>query len=245
MNTNFTPEEVQKLVRALQLSARILEYIGFDQWEREVCEKDLDEIDVIMSELGIDPEESPHDEGSRTEDIAVVDPSDGDDEDDEEDEYGDDEYGDGTPKFDSQEFYNFILCFVWTDQKGQRYHLTEMNTSHIFNSLKMLYNHTAKLHGKPTVWFFHEYSGGYQYIKRHIIRTLKVMLAFVYMIESRQDLNDRYSEPYAFIVEQLFGICPEYRDLVKKNRLPGAMPRLSAEDEAAFEKILALGYKDD
>ena len=93
--------------------------------------------------------------------------------------------------------------FRWRTMEGDVLTLDEMDTKHLFNSLKMIYNHLAARHGKETVWFNNIYS---DYLDAAVVIPEKLALdiiVFYQEIENRNDLPEKYWEAYEKIIEQL------------------------------------------
>lgn len=93
--------------------------------------------------------------------------------------------------------------FLWRTMEGEVLTLDEMKTAHIFNSMKMIFNHLAKEWGGKPVWFTKQY-GDYEVRAAADPATLAgVVVRFLQEIEKRGDLPARYVEPYRAIVDQL------------------------------------------
>lgn len=96
------------------------------------------------------------------------------------------------------------MSFRWRCQDGRVLALDEMDTKHIFNSMKMCYNHLIGLHGLgERVWFTKLWRG-------HAIAAaiaprnyMQKIVIFVEEIERRGDLPQQYQKPYNMIVAQL------------------------------------------
>ena len=106
---------------------------------------------------------------------------------------------DETRKF----FEKFKGSFRWTTSYGETLTLDEMDTKHIFNCMKMIWNHLAAENKLPTFWFTHVYRE-YEYMARKMPKKLiQQLLLFIYVIEERGDLSDRHREPYDNIIKTL------------------------------------------
>ena len=93
--------------------------------------------------------------------------------------------------------------FLWVTSYGATLKVDEMDTKHVFNCMKMMYNHLAAANNLPTFWFNHVYRE-YEYLAKHRPKKLiEHLLLFVYIIEERGDLPDRYREPYESIITTL------------------------------------------
>jgi hypothetical protein len=103
----------------------------------------------------------------------------------------------------SQEIEKYLPTFRWQTMQGQVLTLDQMSDRHLFNCLKMLYNHVAEQYGLPTVWFNHKYEG---YVARAqlIPKELALqMCVFIHSIEVRGTLPQKYWEPYQQILMAL------------------------------------------
>lgn len=101
-----------------------------------------------------------------------------------------------------------IEDLIWTTAEGQAIRLGDMNTGHLFNSMKMLFNHLASVHGGQPVWFTHVYSDttvGALTAPKHFA---KYVLAMLRIIEKRTDLPAHYAAPLAIIRAQVFAEGP-------------------------------------
>ena len=94
--------------------------------------------------------------------------------------------------------------FAWHTMDGQVLNLHQMSTSHIFNSMKMIYNHLAETHGYPTIWFQKKYSEYIMLAKSMPYEIVKTFALFLYEIEKRKDLPLKYSEPFNMIKSVIF-----------------------------------------
>jgi len=96
-----------------------------------------------------------------------------------------------------------IKNFKWKTMEGQVLTMSEMETGHIFNSMKMIYNHIAEQYGCQLVWFTKKYPG-YNEKARHDPKKLAMVVAlFCYEIERRGDLPNKYFFPYWEIVNAI------------------------------------------
>lgn len=110
--------------------------------------------------------------------------------------------------------------FLWRTMEGEVLTLAEMETKHIFNSMKMVFNHLAEEFGADPVWFVHTYRD-YQHRANHDPDALAYqVLTFIAEIEARGDLPEKYRVPYLLITEQVFGpmkfkrIAPQRKEIV-------------------------------
>lgn len=109
------------------------------------------------------------------------------------------------------------LTFKWVTKDRQVFLLHEMNTSHIFNSMKMLYNHLATIYDMPTFWFNQKYSDLLNTVKGLITHASKlnsischthkfiaeIIILFIIEIEKRGDLPEKYKSVFESIVNTL------------------------------------------
>lgn len=75
-----------------------------------------------------------------------------------------------------------------------------MTTGHVFNAMKMLYNHVAEKAGLRVIWHQHRYPGWAQMAGEAPEWMLKHMVIFIHVIEQRQDLPEKYRKPYMAII---------------------------------------------
>lgn len=95
--------------------------------------------------------------------------------------------------------------FRWRTAEGEVLTLQEMDTKHIFNSMKMCFNHLAEQFGGRPVWFNRQY-GDYQRMAEEMPDLLAaITVFFVEEIERRKDLPEKYKHPYQQIVAQIKG----------------------------------------
>ena len=128
--------------------------------------------------------------------------------------------------------------FKWHTQDGRILSLDEMDTKHIFNSMKMYYNHIARQVGLPEIWFIHEYDDHYIRLHRIPEAYVKVIVIFIHEIETRGDLSEIYYEPYYKIIQV---ICKMIG--IKMNRL--AFHSTRNQDKFVEEDVLMdIGIED-
>lgn len=91
----------------------------------------------------------------------------------------------------------------WKTAIKQYLTLQQMETDHIFNSMKMLYNHLADELGEETVWFSQEYVGfSLMAVESPDWMAFHILL-FIKEIESRGDLSLKYRGAYEEIVSRI------------------------------------------
>lgn len=93
--------------------------------------------------------------------------------------------------------------FRWRTSEGDVLTLSEMETSHIFNSMKMCFNHLAQVWGGRPVWFVQEYPDYFDHAVAAPSALAGVVVLFLAEIGRRGDLPEKYIEPYRAIVEQI------------------------------------------
>ena len=82
--------------------------------------------------------------------------------------------------------------YIWNDIP-----LVDMESSHLFNTLKMLYNHLARLAGLPEVWFSKEYDYFYNLWLDNPQEMIAVMKVMIEEMEIRVQ-EDRISDGKLF-----------------------------------------------
>lgn len=97
-----------------------------------------------------------------------------------------------------------LRSFRWQCMDGRVLTLEEMKTSHIFNSMKMVFNHLAEAHGGEPVWFLRHYDEYDIACAENPQTHAELVMFFILEIERRGDLPDKYRDPYSQIVEQIF-----------------------------------------
>lgn len=102
---------------------------------------------------------------------------------------------------------------IWTTQKGERLRLEDMHTVHVFNSLKMQYNHLAVVYGgMETVWFTKQYEDKIAEAKLQPELMILTVFLFISEIEKRGDLEEKFIEPYELIKTEFL---KKFNDYVK------------------------------
>jgi hypothetical protein len=121
--------------------------------------------------------------------------------------------------------------FRWRAMDGRVYKLADMETSHVFNSMKMIFNHLAEIYGARPIWFTKRYStteGYFADIRVDPKPLASTVGMFVREIERRGDLPQRYLQPYREILEQ---IVKSPRLIEDTNRLPSPKKRPETQRE--------------
>ena len=93
--------------------------------------------------------------------------------------------------------------FRWRIQDGRTLTIDEMETGHIFNSMKMIFNHLAEGHGGEPIWFQKKYINYKDWAMTETRELAFTVCLFCWVIEERDDLPAKYHEPYMRIVNQI------------------------------------------
>lgn len=107
--------------------------------------------------------------------------------------------------------------FLWETATKEKLRLEHMSTKHVFNAMKMLYNHVAEvadLPNLPAIWYHHRYSKFYYKAQKAPRWMLQHIVIFVYEIEVRGDLPGKYRKPYNLIISAIL-------EALKINNNPG------------------------
>lgn len=96
--------------------------------------------------------------------------------------------------------------FRWRTMEGDIFTLPQMKTSHIFNSMKMCFNHLADTYGGRPVWFNHVYSDYRAYAESSPGGLAWLVVFFMREIERRGDLPKHMESPYSEIRNQVLGV---------------------------------------
>lgn len=114
-----------------------------------------------------------------------------------------------------------IRPLIWKTALGRFVAVRAMQTSHLFNAMKMCFNHLAEQHNGQPVLFTHKYR---DFTARavHDPGWLAVfVVGMLFELETRTDLPAFYVEPLRLIRAQVFG-------LTEPAQLPKATPALPA-----------------
>lgn len=113
--------------------------------------------------------------------------------------------------------------------EGEILSLDEMDTKHIFNSMKMIFNHICEVYGIPTVWHQHRYRD--YIIKSHIIpkKLARQIHLFISEIERRGDLPSKYHEPYRQILDTIRFAVNSQPELIAVTKAIPVGPRAEGE----------------
>lgn len=96
--------------------------------------------------------------------------------------------------------------FRWTTMEGETLSVHEMETRHIFNSMKMIFNHIAHVYGGKPVWFQKFYDAYEERARRDPKKLARQVAMFCWVIQQRGDLPEKYIPPYIQIVNQILDI---------------------------------------
>lgn len=104
---------------------------------------------------------------------------------------------------EEEEFLELSTPLMWTTKEGERIAIADMETAHLFNAMKMSFNHLAEAHGGIPVWFKHQYRD-FRLIARHHSKTLATyVIAMLWELDRRTDLPAQYVLPLVQIRNQL------------------------------------------
>ncbi len=99
-----------------------------------------------------------------------------------------------------------VDTFRWKTMDGQILRIGDMKTSHVFNSMKMIFNHLAEANGGYPVWFEKKYSDYRRMASEDTMRLAATVIFFLNEIQKRGDLPERYAIPFTQILNQIKGI---------------------------------------
>jgi len=86
--------------------------------------------------------------------------------------------------------------FYWRTMQNQVIHISQMRTSHLFNSTKMIYNHMAELIGFPTFWFTKKYEDHTIKWIEQPEKQLHTLKGLVEELETRTDWDESQKDIY-------------------------------------------------
>lgn len=116
--------------------------------------------------------------------------------------------------------------FRWHTQTGDKLKLSEMDTRHIFNSMKMLYNHFTLHYSELEPINFTIKHRGFANKALSIPQTmLETLILFIAEIERRSDLPMTFKDNYRRIIHELMGVRKVWADY--KGITTGEMKSLS------------------
>ena len=94
--------------------------------------------------------------------------------------------------------------FLWTTGTGKQILLKDMKTRHLMNTIRMLYNHLAKLVGLGQIQFQHEYNNFY---KMWLENPQEMINGMKFMIEEMKDrIDNDIINHYDLLVFQMIKI---------------------------------------
>ena len=94
---------------------------------------------------------------------------------------------------------------IWRTMQNELIHTSQMETSHLFNSVKMMYNHMAELIGFPTFWFNNKYGAWTDRLINKPEESLDALKTLVLELEDRTDWNENQKNTYMKIRLTLSG----------------------------------------
>ena len=94
---------------------------------------------------------------------------------------------------------------VWRTMQNELIHTSQMETSHLFNSVKMMYNHMAELIGFPTFWFNKKYGAWTDRWINKPEESLNALKTLVLELEDRTDWDSNQKDTYLRIRQTLSG----------------------------------------
>lgn len=97
----------------------------------------------------------------------------------------------------------------WQTADGRVMRIVDMDTKHLFNSMKMLFNHLAQLWGGRPVWFERKYGEAFDLARNEPESIARTILYMDGILAMRTDLPERYSEPLSEMRKQMVakGAC--------------------------------------
>lgn len=98
------------------------------------------------------------------------------------------------------------MPFKWRTCDGIYMTLDQMTTAHIFNAMKMTFNHLADAFNGDPVWFNHRYRDKGNEAKEETKGQARTVLIMMVEIDRRKDLPSKYESPYAYIRGQVLGM---------------------------------------
>lgn len=135
--------------------------------------------------------------------------------------------------------------FKWKTKEGPVLELCQMDTKHLFNSMKMMFNHLAAVHGGMPVWFVNQWDDWFVRAKRDPNGVAKRVCQLMAEIEERGDLPTKYHASYNAIRIQVCGepysLWLESPDTTVSSRYRRPEPTY----EEAMEEIMAEADFDD
>ena len=70
---------------------------------------------------------------------------------------------------DVEKINKYKNSIMWHTMDGREMRIDEMDTSHIFNSMKMIFNHMADMFQGEPIWYVKKYPGWKVILTRFII----------------------------------------------------------------------------
>ena len=85
---------------------------------------------------------------------------------------------------------------MWRTMQGELIHTSHMETSHLFNSVKMIYNHMADIIGFPTFWLGNKYTEINKKWLDNPQKEMDILKKLILELETRTDWNERQKSIY-------------------------------------------------
>ena len=85
---------------------------------------------------------------------------------------------------------------LWRTMNGEILNIREMKTGHLFNSVKMIYNHMAELIGFPTFWFSNKYKSHTEKWIEDPEGQLDILKKMIEELETRVDWESEHRASY-------------------------------------------------
>lgn len=100
---------------------------------------------------------------------------------------------------------NPVGHLIWTTAQGKKIPINQMETTHLFNAMKMCFNHLAHVWGGIPIWFNHMYED-YLYEAEFAPNGLAtIVMAMLDELGRRTDIPEAYEKPLARIRQQVYG----------------------------------------
>lgn len=92
---------------------------------------------------------------------------------------------------------------LWVTQEGERMFISDMATTHLFNAMKMCFNHLAEAHGGVPVWFQQHWGGAAAIARFNPTRLAAYVVGMLTELDRRNDLPAKYVRPLEEIRAQI------------------------------------------
>lgn len=94
-------------------------------------------------------------------------------------------------------------AMLWRTKEGEIITIEDMDSKHLFNSMKMIFNHLAMMWGGRPVWFTKQYSDYVQGAVTGPEELARQVMVLMRELDRRTDLPEIYHEPLAEIKAQI------------------------------------------